>query len=181
MAADLGQLTIEAHRVAHRIRENAVGYGVVLVPFFTLRDPWTQARIWRRSRSAARVQQQLARMDDLGMAWLASVLEEVGPQPDGVHETSSAWGTNAVPGLSWHQWAEAVDYFVQNSDGSANWDGTSYGYRVLAEQAARMGVQSGFFWKQMDPAHVQMRRERVREVYSWREIDDKMRERWQEA
>lgn len=124
--------------------------GVEVIPFMGVRDPWAQARYWRRSRSRERCEAQIRKMrDEWGAPWLAGVLEEVGPQPTG------AWATNAVPGMSWHQWARACDLYVRNPDGSANWDGLSWGYRVMAEEMRRAGLTSGFFWRRQDPAHVQ--------------------------
>ncbi len=130
--------------------------GVEVVPFFGVRDPWTQARMWRRSRTRARVEAQLTKMRDVWDApWTADVLEEVGPQP------TEPWATNAVPGMSWHQQAKACDAFVRNPDGSADWSGDSYGYRILAREMYRAGLAPGFFWRQQDSAHVQLGNERI--------------------
>ena len=175
MARDIGLLVEGVQRIHEAIDRNCRARDVVVVPYFTLRDPWEQARLWRRSRSGARVAQECNRLQNLGMPWCAGVLEEVGPQPSG------PWVTNAVPGMSWHQWGEAIDYYVANEDGSANWDGLSHGYFVLGEEAARLGAQSGLFWSRRDAPHVQLRRARVREIHSFLEIDRRMRARFQEA
>lgn len=156
--------------------------GVELQPFFGIRDPWTQARMWRRSRSSTRVDSQLAKMRDgengLYLPWLADVLEEVGPQPDGVYETETTWATNAVPGLSWHQWGQACDFFLRNPDGSANWDSSEWGYRWMARTMILHGLCSGFFWKSPDPAHVQRDSRRVLDIKAVSEIDLQMRDLW---
>ncbi len=150
--------------------------GAELQPFFSTRDPWTQARLWRRSRSSTRVDSQLAKMRDeesgLYLPWLADILEEVGPQP------TEPWATNAVPGLSWHQWGLACDFFVRNPDGSADWDGSSWGYRWMARAMALQGLCSGYFWRQQDPAHVQATTRRVTEAKSPAEIDAQMKDLW---
>ncbi len=156
--------------------------GVELQPFFGIRDPRTQARMWRRSRPSTRVDQQLVKMRDqeggLYLPWLADVLEEVGPQPDGVNETSSVWATNAIPGLSWHQWGLACDFFLRNPDGSANWDGSAWGYRWMARVMVLHGLTSGYFWKKQDPAHVQPSAQRVLATKSCAEIDMQMKDLW---
>lgn len=71
---------------------------------FGVRDPWTQARLWRKSRSGAQVVAKIEDLNARGAPYLAEILREVGPQPHG------RWATDAAPGLSWHQWREAVDF-----------------------------------------------------------------------
>lgn len=160
-------------RQAHKaLVRNAERRGARISANHMRRDPWTQARFWRQSRSRERVEQELRRMRTLGLEWLAGVLEEVGPQSPG------PWLTNAVPGLGWHQWGQAVDYHVVGPDGRPVWDAGNRGYLVLAEEAARLGLTSGYFWKQQDAGHVQLHRARVREAYGWARIDQEMRIRY---
>ncbi len=143
--------------------------GVVINPFYTERDPWEQARLWRRSRSGIEVRSRIWRMRAEGMDWLASVMEEVGP-------STGTWATNAIPGKSWHQFGEAVDFYVSDS-GLAVWEG--YDYTLLAEESARLGLQSGFFWRQPDSVHVQLQRGRVFDHYNAEEVDALMKERFE--
>ena len=147
-------------------------HGIQVRSAHMARNPWTQARLWRQSRTRERVEQAYRQLEHLGMVWLRAVLEDVGPQRTG------PWLTNALPGQGWHQWGEAIDYFILNPDGSANWDGNHRGYLVLGEEAARLGLTAGYFWKHRDPGHIQMRRERVRDVYTPSQIDQLMKERW---
>lgn len=122
---------------------------ITLVPYFGLRDPWTQARYWRRSRSAAECEEAIRLMREQGYEFLAGVMEEVGPQSDG------PWATDALPGLSWHQHGQGLDLYPENENGSANWDGNSWEYRRLARSCVLNNLTSGFFWKKHDAGHVQ--------------------------
>lgn len=70
--------------------------------------------------------------------------------------------TNAIPGLSWHQWGEAVDSVWVVNDESI-WsievmvDGLN-GYMVYADEAKKLGLEAGFFWTSFqDSPHVQLR------------------------
>lgn len=67
-----------------------------------------------------------------------------------------------MPGLSWHQWGEAVDCFW-SLNGSAEWSASTKadginGYRIYASFAKDMGLDAGGFWHSFkDWPHVQMR------------------------
>lgn len=161
-------------RRAHEalVRNVEKHHRVVVVGYFMARDPWTQAKLWRRSRTTVEVQRGLRRLEHLKLPFLRSVLEEVGPQASG------PWATNALPGLSWHQWGEATDYYVVGPDGSPVWDEDDRGYLVLAEEAARLGLTSGYFWRNQDAGHVQEKRAEVHHVHSWSRIDQQMKARW---
>lgn len=141
---------------------------VLIVPHHMKRDPWTQARLWRGSRTHHEITQRVARMRAVGASWLAGVLEGVGPQ-------NGPWVTNAVPGYSWHQWGEGVDYYVPKPDGSPEWDGQARGYLVLGEEAARLGLTAGVFWPRRDAGHVQFRRGSIRLRHGPEEVDRVMR------
>ena len=101
---------------------------VALVPTGGLRDPWRQARLWRRSRSGAQVQDKIAELTAAGAPYLAQILRSVGPQPNG------SWRTDAPPGLSWHQLGEAVDFGIRSPEtervllGDRQLDGAEYEY-----------------------------------------------------
>jgi peptidoglycan LD-endopeptidase CwlK len=131
--------------------------GVVMRPFCTLRDPLAQARLWRQSRTIEEISLKITDLKNKGADFLAGCLDSVGPQ-NGKHVT------NALPGLSWHQWGEAIDC-MWVVDGSAEWsvykkvDGIN-GYRHFAEIAAGLGLTPGGTWKGFkDWPHVQLRME----------------------
>lgn len=141
-------------------------------PYHMARSPWLQAKLWRQSRPTSVVLDQVLKMRHRGMTWLSQVMEDVGP-------SSGPHVTDAVPGLSWHQWGEAVDFMVV-VDGEVVWDADHPGYLALAEEAARLGLQSGYFWTSRDAGHVQVPRRGVAStVGDVRKIDERMRGRWE--
>jgi peptidoglycan LD-endopeptidase CwlK len=129
--------------------------GVVMRPFCAVRDPFAQARLWRQSRTIEEISLKITDLKNKGADFLACCLDSVGPQ-HGKH------ATNALPGLSWHQWGEAVDC-MWVVDGKAEWsvnrkvDGLN-GYRHFAEIAAELGLTPGGTWKKFrDWPHLQLR------------------------
>lgn len=146
-------------------------------PFFTLRTPFEQGKLWRQSRSREEVEAKIAELQDNGCAFLAHCIESVGPQ-NGRHVT------NAIPGLSWHQWGEAVDCFWL-VDGKAEWSTTKKidgqnGYFNYAYVAESMGLTAGGFWPSFkDWPHVQLHKGSTPlKVFTMQEIDKEMSERF---
>ncbi len=130
-------------------------HGIVMLPFCAIRDPFAQARLWRQSRTTEEISLKITDLRNKGADFLAYCLDSVGAQ-HGKH------ATNALPGLSWHQWGEAVDC-MWVVDGKAQWsvnrkvDGLN-GYRYYAEIAAGLGLTPGGTWKRFkDWPHVQLR------------------------
>ena len=122
-------------------------------PYFTERTPWEQARLWRQSRSIEQITASMADLRAENAGYLADVLQSVGSQFGGPV-------TNALPGLSWHQWGQAVDCFWLLGR-RAEWssrklvDGQN-GYRVYAEIARDQGLMAGGYWRRLkDWPHVQ--------------------------
>lgn len=156
--------------------------GVTMRPFYTERSPWMQARIWRSTRSTNEVLAATERLKANRAPYLASVVLGVGPQ----YSPPSARGhlTNALPGVSWHQWGEAIDCFwlVQ---GRAEWSVKTIqpltnniegnGYQVYADEALELGLLSaGLAWG-WDWPHVQLRNSSSPlSLYSWEQIDRAM-------
>ena len=81
--------------------------------FFTLRDPFDQAILRRQSRSTQEIHDKIQELKSKGAHFIVNCLESVGSQA-GRHVT------NAIPGLSWHQWGESLDCFWL-IDGKAEW------------------------------------------------------------
>lgn len=151
--------------------------GCEMRPFFTLRSPSEQAELWRQSRTTEEIDAKIAELEDAGATFLARTIRDVGPR-------SGPKVTNAIPGFSWHQWGEAVDCFWV-VDGTAEWSTTRRidglnGYRVYAEEADRMGLTAGGFWRRFkDWPHVQIRPESSPStIFSLSEIDDEMQTRF---
>jgi peptidoglycan L-alanyl-D-glutamate endopeptidase CwlK len=181
MSRDLSVLTPELRAGVDAALASCRALGIEMRPYETLRDPWTQARYWRQSRSIETIEATIGDLERQGASFLAHVLRSVGPQ-SGEHVT------DALPGASWHQWGEAVDCFwVLNNE--AEWstrkavalsDGrVKNGYHVYAEESAGQGLTSGGLWNDVkDWVHVQKRPKSVLEYYSWPQIDQEMRQRF---
>lgn len=154
MAADLNQLIPAFKTKVAKLLANCKKQGYEMRPYFTLRDPLTQARLWRQSRTSEEIKKQIKFLKENKAAFLAQCIEKAGAQ-------NGAWATNAIPGYSWHQWGEGLDCFwVLN--GTSEWSTTKKvnnknGYTVMATEAKLLGLTSGLDWKQPDPGHVQLR------------------------
>lgn len=152
--------------------------GVEMRPYFGVRTPEEQAILWRQSRSREEISAAIARLRSGGADFLADILRDVGPR-HGPHVT------NALPGLSWHQWGEAVDCFWA-VNGVAEWSSTKLvdginGYRVYATKAKELGLEAGGFWSSLkDWPHVQLRRagSPASAGMTLAEIDEQMRNRY---
>lgn len=177
MATDLNQLTPEFRLKAGQLLQVCGEAGLPMRPFFTLRSPFEQARLWRQSRSREQIEAQLVTLRAKRAPFLAHCIESVGPQHgDPV--------TNALPGLSWHQWGEAVDCFWL-LDGKAEWSATrklagNNGYQAYAAAARDLGLTPGGLWPRLkDWPHVQWRAEgSPLKQYGWTEIDAEMERRF---
>lgn len=121
--------------------------GIKMVPYYGRRSARQQAELWRRGRSSSEIQEKIKSLRSRGATYLADVIEEVGPQ-------TGRWATNAIPGLSWHNWGKAMDCFWEK-DGVANWDPNGEGYRIYHEEAKKLGLFPAFFDYRKDAVHVQ--------------------------
>lgn len=144
--------------------------GVHLTPFYTLRTPAEQARLWRQSRTTVQINKAQGWLRAKDAEDLADVLGSVGPQ-------FGRWATNALPGFSWHQHGLAIDCFVQE-EGRAVWSAKNKGYMIYAEEARDLGLHAGFFWSKVDAVHVQATEHKLDNYYSPREINNLMKEKF---
>lgn len=177
MAANLNDLIPDFRQKAEELIKKCAQRKVEMRPYFTLRTPFDQARLWRQSRSTEKIQKKIKEFKDAGADFLAFCLESVGPQNgDPV--------TEVPPGLSWHQWREALDCFWV-VDGKDEWSTTKKvngenGYRVYAEEAQKLGLNAGGYWKKLkDWPHVQLRQEsNPGKVFTLIQINDEMKQRF---
>lgn len=140
--------------------------------FYTLRTPHEQAKLWRQSRSTHQINAKISELRRTGAPFLASCIADVGPQ-DGRPVT------NALPGLSWHNWGEAADAFLVDNVGKANWNAQAEGYRYYADQAKKLGLTPGYYFTAVDAVHVQMRPgSSPLNYYSVAEIDKIMKDKF---
>ncbi len=173
MSRDLNDLAPEFLPKVEKLLLLCEESGYLMRPFFTLRSPFEQGKLWRQSRSSQEVQQKIASLKNNGGEFLAHCIESVGPQ-NGRHVT------NAIPGLSWHQWGEAVDCFWL-LEGKADWstrkkvEGIN-GYRNYAEKAKSLDLDAGGHWASFkDWPHIQMRKvSSPSRLYSLPEINAEM-------
>lgn len=178
MPANLFALVNPFEASVRELFADSVKNGTPMVPFYAVRHVRSQAVLWRQSRSALEVRTGIEWLRGAGALWLADVVESAGPQ-------FGRWATNAVPGNSWHQWAEATDAYAE-VDGRISWDtipgqvggpGDEY-YRFYADRAVELGLTP------LGPAigdwvHVQARPESApSRLMSWPEIDAEMRRRF---
>jgi len=178
MSIDLNQLQSDFQSAFNQLLISCDAQNIQMSPYFGIRNPLEQARLWRQSRNSTEINSKIAELRSKGAAFLADCIELVGPQ----HGKPV---TNAIPGLSWHQWGEAVDS-VWVVNGRSEWsaskkiDGKN-GYQVYAAEAEKLGLTAGGLWKSLkDWPHVQLRKassplaffkiqqinERMKELYS---------------
>ena len=177
MSKSVSDLVPEFASKAKELLEICDDLHILMRPTETLRTPFTQARLWRQSRPKAVVKARIQELRTRGAAFLADCLESVGPQ-------SGAHVTNALPGLSWHQWGQAMDcvwvangqetYSLKLTVGGVN------GYHLYSGQAEKLGLTAGAFFQSIkDFPHVQLRPEAgPQSKHSILEIDAVMKERF---
>jgi hypothetical protein len=151
-------------------------------PYFTTRHPVEQARLWRQSRTTHQIDVKIAELRAMGADYLSQCLVDAGPQ-------HGPRVTGAIPGLSWHQWGEAVDCFWERVPNEAEWSarksalgGGENGYWIYAQTAVVMGLTAGGMWHSLkDWPHVQQRKAGVLSAFGgdWQRVDRKMRQRWE--
>lgn len=161
-------LSEEFQPLVVELLENCKNKGHELRVFRAYSDSKEQTHLWRQSRTRMEVNKAAERLDREGAPWLTRLLLTAEPQ-------YGRWATNNLPGQSWHQHGEAVKCYVVTERGKAAWSAKHPGYQVLAEEAKLLGLTPGLNWEYKNAYHVQLRSEAVRALYTWSEIDQKMR------
>jgi len=157
-------------------------FNIDIVPYCTVRDPLQQAREWRSTRSTAVVKRKVAELKRKDAPFLASCIETAGPQPSNGRKSHV---TYAIPGLSWHQWGEAVDSYWEVRPGVAAWSARkNYGFshnayvemERIAEEMGMRGLGSEFG----DWPHIQYRQESspLKMGISLKEVNDEMEKKF---
>lgn len=156
MAANIETLIPEFREKLTEVFAACQQRGIVMRPYMSRRTPLEQAKLWRQSRSLEEINAKIGKLRASGADFLAGCIERSGPQ-------NGPPVTNAIPGLSWHQWDEAVDCFwLVNND--AEWSSSKLvnglnGYHVYAGEAHRLGLTAGGTWISLqDWPHVQFRK-----------------------
>ncbi len=177
MSRDLNDLVPEFKSKIEDLLQACNDSNYPMRQFFTLRSPFEQGKLWRQSRSTQQIQTKLSELEQKGASFLAHCIESVGPQ-------SGRHVTNAIPGLSWHQWGEAVDCFWL-VDGGAEWSSRRKvdninGYANYANIAQGLGLDAGGLWRSFkDWPHVQLRSDdHPGKIYSLAEISTEMEQKF---
>lgn len=176
MSRDLNALDPEFREEVDEVLVLCKRKAITMIPFFTDRDVYTQAKLWRQSRSSYEIKTAIKMLQKNEAHFLAKVLEEVGPR-------YGRWATNSLPGLSFHNYGLAVDCFalVGTSNGKiVEWSSDHQYYHIYAMEAVSVGLTAGHFWiGNQDSCHVQKYSCRVLDMHNWKEIDKKMREKYE--
>jgi peptidoglycan L-alanyl-D-glutamate endopeptidase CwlK len=133
MSADLSDLKPEFRAKVTAGLAALAREGLHFKPYFTLRDPIVQAGLWRQSRSATVVQDQIGELRRLHCDFMVECFAKAGA-------TEGKWATNALPGLSWHQYGEAVDCFLVDATGQPDWESPKYA------RFGQIGDANGMWW-----------------------------------
>ncbi len=177
MAADLDQLVPELKTKAIQLAQACRARGVEMRANTGLRDPFEQGRLWRQSRSIEEITAKIAEFREKKAPFLAFCIDSVSLQ-NGKHVTDTP------PGISWHQWGEAPDFFWLVA-GKAEWSTQRLvnglnGYKVLAEEAVKLDLTAGGNWSSFkDWPHVQRpSQNNALDVHSLSAIDAAMKDRF---
>ncbi len=143
--------------------------GANLFIYTYIRDPWQQVKLYRQSRTRTQINNTIKMLRSNKADFLAQVMEEVGPQ-------YGRWASNSI--VSFHSLGEAIDSFVVDK-GVAVWRRSNIGYLIYAEEAVKLGLTAGYFFKHSDAVHVQMDNCSILQKYdNWQEIDRLMQIRF---
>lgn len=166
----LKKLVPEAAQKAERVRTYCAVRGVPILIYCTLRSLEEQAKLYRQSRSYATIVAKMNALTDAGFGFLAEIIEKVGPQ-SGPHVT------NAAPGESWHNYAEAFDA-VPLLGGKALWqyEGNEKAWNTYGEAVRKEGMQWAGDWKTFrELPHAQLSQAgNPLELHSPKEIQEKL-------
>ncbi len=152
MSRNIDDLRRSFRPIARELISKTSGRGFAMVPYFTLRTPEQQAKLWRMTRGKTEIGNKVQSLLDDGALYIANVIESVGPQfpTDGV----TGHVTKAVPGQSWHNWGEGLDCYLKIG-GGIEW-GEHEGYDAYGEVAEELGLEWGGNWGFKDLGHVQV-------------------------
>lgn len=117
-----------------------------------LRTPLEQAKLWRQGRDIDTIVQQIDSLSQSGATYLSQCLIQAGAQ-------KGPLVTKALPGLSWHNWGEAIDVMCFDSIGKPINAGTDPAYGAYQAQVKIVGLfPVGNMWS-WDAGHCQFRKD----------------------
>ncbi len=141
---------------------------LTMVPYYGIRSLEDQAKLWRRSRTTVEVDAEISKLRSENCNYLADIIEKVGVQSNG------KWATNSIPGLSWHNWGQALDCY-RSIDGKAVWDKDDY--TDFGKYAVEVGLKWGNTFK--DYNHIQLNQKEVPAIYSLKFVNDYFKDKGQ--
>ena len=125
---------------------------VDILIYGTLRRLEEQAQLYRQSRSWVEIKHKIEKFRNRGLGFLADILQHIGPCY-GPHVT------NAAPGESWHNYAEAFDG-VPVIGGKPAWkyDDAPFEWSMYGKWIEEAGLNWSGNWKKFkEIAHAQKR------------------------
>jgi hypothetical protein len=152
----LDDLVPEFQEKIQQMIENVAARGIKIVPYSTLRSPLIQAQNYCIGRTDTQILNIIRTFQNLGCENLR-VIMQFALSTRKKTTIKQKIITNALPGQSWHNWGEAVDCYVENPPGKADWNHPE-GYKIMQEEAEKLGLTSGGSFKRLvEPVHTQLR------------------------
>lgn len=124
-----------------------------IYPFIssTLRGPGAQAVEYCKGRTIVSIKTEITKYRAQGLKMIPGYLEKAN-----VSRAVSSKVTNALPGQSWHQHGEAVDFFFKTPEGKYEDNPKNPNWKILADEAKALGLFPGFYFEKFkDIPHVQ--------------------------
>jgi hypothetical protein len=112
--------------------------GVDVLFYCGFRSCADQAKLWRSTRSAAKIRAKIKSLNANGFDFLAKVIHDVGPQ----HGRIGKHVTRAIPGMSYHNYGMATDGVVMVL-GKPDWEMTHW---PLWQKYGSMAERVGLAW-----------------------------------
>lgn len=150
-----------------KVFEEAINHGFKVDPHLGALSIKDQALKWRQSRSDLEIDKALTffKENDCNFIWnvMRFANAKFGPPV-----------TDCLPGLSWHNWREAIKYDIYNrKTGQVDNDNAEF-LEVLKKSMKKHKLHFG-----VEPRQIQLSVYKdPREIYSLQEIDNKMAEMW---
>ena len=145
-------LVPEAAQKAALIRSQCEAAGFGLLIYCTLRPLEQQAILYRQGHASSRVEMKADQLRSEGYDFLADILIGVGPQPTGRSVTE------AGPGESWHNYAEAFDAVPLISGREMwNYNDAPFEWDMYGQLVREAGMTWGGDWTKLrDYPHAQI-------------------------
>lgn len=153
--------------------------GVIIEVITTVISPLEQAALWKQGRSRIDAELKMLALENSKAPYLADCLRRAQPLRTNCE-------TEFVPGMSWHQWGEAVSVVWVDGAKQINWTtkGGANGYRFLVDQLKDFSLHSGSEFDDTDAAWRLVQFRPVKspiEIYDIVSIDAEMKKRFERS